>query len=137
MVNNKEVAFTRDIARSVGEELGMSTDAVESHIDFMVDWIKELSKDPKNLNIYVPNVGSLYLNIGRVKNDYDHFSKLHPEEMLSAWVNQLNRHSIRLEEFYRQFPGAGYNRHRKRTKITSNWFNRGMSLKELEEWQNK
>ena len=137
MGNYSEIAFTRDIARSVAEELGMSVEAVESHIDFTVHWIKKLSKDPKNLNIYIPHVGSMYLNIGRVKNDYNHFSKLDTEEMITSWLNQLEKHRIRLEEFQNQFPEGGYNRHKKRTKITSNWFNKGMSLKELEEWQNK
>jgi len=137
MAKKSEIAFTRDIARSVGEELGMSTEAVESHIDFMVHWIKKLSKEPTILNIYIPNVGSMYLNIGRVKNDYEHFSKLGTEEMITSWVNQLERHKIRLEEFQKQFPDGGYNRHKKRTKITSNWFNKNMSLRELEEWQNR
>lgn len=137
MGNHSEIAFTRDIARSVGEELGMSTEAVESHIDFMVHWIKEITKTPTNLNIYVPNIGALYLNVGRVKNDYDHFSNLDTEQMITSWVNKLEKNKARLEEFHNQFPSGGYNRHRKRTKITSNWFNKGMSLQELEEWQNK
>ncbi len=137
MGNYSEIAFTRDIARSVGEELGMSTESVESHIDFKIHWIKEITKNPKNLNVYIPNIGSLYLNVGRVKNDYDHFSKLNTEEMITSWVNKLERNKVRLEEFHNQFPASGYNRHKKRTKITSNWFNKGMNLRELEEWQNK
>jgi hypothetical protein len=132
-----EIAFTRDIARSVGEELGMTTEAVESHIDFMVHWIKEKSKTPTTLNIQIPHIGNMYLNMGRVKNDYDHFSKLNPDEMVTSWATQLERHRIRLETFKEQFPDGGYNRHKKRTKITSNWFNKKMSFRELEEWQNK
>lgn len=137
MVKSKEIAFTRDIARDVAEELGMTTEAIEHHIDFMVHWIKHLSKNPKNLNIQMPHIGNIYLNVGKVLHDYNHFSKLDTSEMPESWLIQLERNRIRIDEFNKQFPNTGYNRHRKRFKITSSWFSKGMNFRELEEWQNK
>ena len=138
MDSSDEIAFTGDIASAVAEELGMPRESVMQHIDFMVHWIKEISKDPHNLSIYLPNVGYMYLNVGKVQKDFDHFSSLPEADMKTSWINQLENHRIRLEEFNKQFPNLEvYNRHKKRTKIMNNWFNKGMTLKELEEWQNK
>ena len=138
MNRHEEIAFTRDIATAVSEELGIPRETVMHHIDFMVDWIKEISKDPKNLSVYLPHIGYMYLNVGKVQKDFDHFNSLPKEDMITSWLNQLERNGTRLEEFNKQFPDSKkYNRHKKKTKIMNGWFTKGMTLKELEEWQNK
>ena len=138
MIKQKEIAFSEDIARIVSEKTGYSKDAVMSHIGFLTHWIKELTKDPTILNIRLPHLGYLYLNIGRVQIEVDHFSKVPQESMSKAWMEMLNRNKVRLETFGKEFDGqTGYNRHKKRTKIVNPYFCKGMDFKQLEEWQNK
>lgn len=138
MSKHDEIAFTGDIARAVAEELGISKEMAMDHIDFLVHWIKYISRDPHNLNIQIPHIGYMYINVGKVQKAVDHFSTVPEEDMSTSWINQLEKQRVRLQEFNKQFPDLeGYNRHKKRTKIMNNWFNKGMSLQELEEWQNK
>lgn len=138
MISQKEIAFSDDIARIVSEETGYPKDVVMSHIDFLSHWIKKLTKDPSILNIRVPHVGYLYLNISRVKRDVEHFSNIPKEDMNKAWVKVLEMNIARLEAFGKEFDGhTGYNKHKKRTKIVNPYFCKGMDLKQLEEWQNK
>lgn len=138
MIRDEEIALTSDVARAVAEELGISKKMASHHIDFLAHWIKKLSKNPQILNIQIPYLGNMFLNISKVKREYDFFSELSEEEMSKSWSNRLELHRLRLEEFNRQFPNLeGYSRHKKKTKIMNSWFTKGMSLKELEEWQNK
>lgn len=138
MINNKEIAFSKDIAKIVSDKTGYSEDAVMSHIDFLAYWVKELTNDPTILNIRVPHVGYLYLNVSRVKVSVDYFSSLPKESLNKAWMETLERNRTRLETFGKEFDGhTGYNRHKKRTKIVNPYFCKGMDFKQLEEWQNK
>lgn len=138
MIDEKEIAFSEDIARLVSEETGYSKDAVMSHIDFLAHWIKKLTKDPTILNIRFPHVGYLYLNISRVARDVEHFSNIPKEDMNKAWLKMLELNKIRLDTFGKEFDGhTGYNRHKKRTKIVNPYFCKGMDFKQLEKWQNK
>ena len=135
---NQQIAYTDDIARIVAKETGYSKEMVMDHIDFLSHWIKHLTENPKILNIRIPHVGYLYLNISRVNRDFDHFSKLPKDGMSKSWIKMLDKNKVRLETFGKEFDGqTGYNRHKKRTKITNPYFTKKMSLKELEEWQNK
>jgi hypothetical protein len=138
MNKDSEIAFTKDIAELVAEELGISKEKVLSHIDFMAHWIKTITEDPENLNVYIPHVGYMYLNVSKVQKDYDHFSNLEPDKMKPSWVSKLDNQRVRLDKFNKQFPNLdSYNRHKKKSKFTNNWFNKGMTLQQLEEWQNK
>lgn len=138
MNHDKEIAYTEDIAGEVARELGMSEEKIMYHINFMVHWIKTLTKRPTIQNIYIPHIGSLFLNWSKVQSDYDKFSSLPKAKHRNGWEKRLNDDEIRLEEFKLKFEGEeGYIRHKKRTKITSPFFNKGKSLQELEEWQNK
>ena len=138
MSHDKEISYTDDIAEEVARELGISKEKVMYHIDFMVHWIKTLTKIPTIQNIYIPHIGSLFLNWSRVKVDYDQFSSMPKESHKSGWEKLMSNDKIRLEEFERKFEGEeGYIRHKKRSKLTSPFFTGGRTLKELEDWQNK
>lgn len=139
MSSEKEIVFTGDIAKSVANELGVSEDMVLHHIDFLSHWVKTLTKDPSVLTIQMPHIGRMYVNISKVEATFKAFDAMDKTGMKTSWLNQLERHRLRIEEFNRQFEdrGGGYNRHKKRSKFFNNWFNKGMSVEELENWQNK
>lgn len=138
MSNKSEIAFTKDIATSVAEELGVPRDMVLDHIDFMTHWIKTISKNPEVLTIRLPDIGQLYVNISKVQKLYDTFSEMDESEMKTSWLNRLENHRLRLEAFNVEFQEhEGYQRHKKKSKLFNNWFNKGMNLQQLERWQNE
>lgn len=138
MSKGSDIAFTDDIAVAVAEDLGISKEKALAHIDFMTYWIKTIANNPQNLSIGLPGIGQLYVNINKVQKLYNHFSQLDDEEFKPTWTDKLESHRIRLEAFNREFPDfEGYHRQKKKSKFFNNWFNKGMSLEELENWQNK
>jgi hypothetical protein len=133
---NKEISFTEDICRLVSEETGEPKEKVMHHIEFLVHWIKTLSNSPDVLNIRIPHVGYLYLNISKTKRAVDYFSNI--KGLNDNWKPLLELNRKRLQNFSNQFEGVnGHNRHKKKSKITNKYFTKGKSLKELEDWQNK
>jgi hypothetical protein len=138
MSNKGDIAFTNDIATSVAEELGISKEKALAHIDFMSHWIRIIAEDPQNLSIRLPGIGKLYVNINKVQKLYNHFSQLSSDEFKSSWSSKLESHRLRLEAFNNEFPDhEGYHKQKKKSKFLNMWFNKGMSFKELENWQNK
>lgn len=138
MSDTSEIAFTTDIAQLVADDLGVSKKKALEHIDFTVHWIKTITKNPKALNIYIPNVGYLYLNMSKVERDFNYFNNLSKGSLTPSWLTRLENQKVRLEEFNKQFStSVGYNRHKKKSKFSNNWFNKGMTLQELEDWQNQ
>lgn len=134
----KEIAFTDDIVEDVAKELGMSKEKVEYHVDFMVHWIKKLTKIPTVLAIFIPHIGTLFLNWSRVQREVDHFGQIPEGQMSTSWKNRLKDNKIRLEKLEETFKNSdGYNRHKKRQKIFNVYHTKGKNLKELESWQNK
>lgn len=138
MSREGDIAFTNDIAILVAAELGISKEKALAHIDFMAHWIKIIANNPQNLSIGLPGIGQLYININKVQKLHNHFSQLDNEELNTSWANRLENHRLRLEAFNNEFPDhEGYHRQKKKSKFFNMWFNKGMSLKELENWQNK
>ena len=138
MQRPKDIAFTKDIAELVANDLGVSKDVAMSHIKFMVQYIKNLTKNPEILNIYLPHIGSLYLNWKKVEYDYNYFNTLPKETMNYSWSRQLELNKKRLDSFNNEFPKVDkYIRHKKRFKLTSPHFTKGKTIQELEEWQNQ
>lgn len=137
MQRPSDIAFSKDIAELVAKDLGITKEVALRHIEYMVDYIKKLTNNPEVLNIYLPHIGSLYLNWKRVEVDYNHFSNLPKESMNASWDRQLELNKKRLETFKKEFPKVDkYIRHKKRFKLTSPYFNKGKNIQELEEWQN-
>lgn len=135
-----EMAFNKDIIASVAKELGISEGKVEGCMDFLPDWIRGLAKDPKNKCIYVPHVGTLYLNWSKIKHEYENALEIPEEEMTPNRIKKLERNKTILDGFDEEFkdiPDHYYNRHKKRSKMANMYFTKGKNVKELEEWQNK
>jgi hypothetical protein len=106
------------------------------HIDFLVHWLKKLSASPDILNVRIPHVGYMYLNISKIKRSVEYFSN--DEDLNESWKPLLDLNRARLETFSNEFEGIdGHNRHKKKSKITNKYFTKGKSFKELENWQNK
>jgi hypothetical protein len=136
MQKPSDIAYTKDIAESVANELGLSRQFVEDHIDFIVHWVKKLTQDPDVLTINIPSVGRLYLNWNKVYKYYNN-QKNSEDDLKSSRLIAFNLNEKKLESFDKVFGDKkGYNRHRKRSKFSSTYFNKGKSLRELEEWQN-
>lgn len=132
------IVFSKDIIKKVSENTGYSEKQVSVHLDFFVNWIKHLTNKEDVLSIFIPHIGILYLNWVKTAVELSHIESL-PESMRSENMSSiLSKNSNKIEAFKREFPNNNfYNRHKKRFKITSNHFNNGKSLLELEEWQNK
>jgi len=133
----EEIAFSVDIAKDLSKELGLSTECILEHIDFLVHWIKKLTEDPEIVNIYIPSIGSLYANWNLMENAIpileaeNEYSKPYKKERAKTF-------SKRLDRLRKEFEGhVGHIRHKTRSKITSRYYSKGMSLEELEVWQNK
>jgi hypothetical protein len=86
---NKEISFTEDICRLVSKETGEPEEKVMHHIDFLVHWLKKLSTSPDILNIRIPHVGYMYLNISKIKRSVEYFSN--DENLNESWKPLLDR----------------------------------------------
>lgn len=131
-----DIAFTSDIVESIAKDLGVSKDYIEEHIDFIVHWIKKLTRDPKVLSIYIPNIGRMFFNFGRAYDDYVFFKKNEGDlsNRRKEALDLMEKRMVYFEEEFKDF--QGYNRHKKRSKLTNKHFNKGKNMRELEEWQN-
>lgn len=133
----KEIAFTEDIADLVAQELGMPREKILHHMGFFSHWVKHLTKLPTVLTVYMPKLGTLFLNWSKVKSEVEYFGKIPEAELSTQWANRLRVNRERLEEFKRVFGDYnGYIRHKKRQKIFNPYYTKGKTLKELEQWQN-
>lgn len=133
-----EIAFTDDIVEDVAKELGMSKEKIAYHVDFMVHWIKKLTKIPEVLAIFIPHIGTMYVNWGKIQNEVDYFGKMPEDELPTQWKNRLRDNRIRIAKLEETFKdNDGYIRHKKRQKIFNVYHTKGKNLKELESWQNK
>lgn len=133
----KDIAFSKDIALEVSKKLGISKESALKHIDFLVHWIKKLTEDPEVVNIYIPSIGSLYANWTMMENRVN-LLKDKGEDMKLSDENRIKLFEKKIKKLEKEFEGnAGYNRHKKRFKFTSTYYNKGMSLEEMEIWQNK
>lgn len=138
MIYDSDIKFSDDIAELVSDELGISKDMVLHHIDFLAHWIKKLTNDPEILTIRIPHLGRMYLNVSKTKEAVSFMSSLPDDTMTPNMNRELELNIKRLENFGKEFEGhRGYNRHKKKAKFTNHYFTKGMSPKELEEWQNK
>jgi hypothetical protein len=133
---HKEISFTEDICKLVSQEAGVPEQKVLHHIEFLVHWIKTLASSPEYLNIRIPHIGYLYLNVSKIEKLVDYFSKSKELNKNSSDLLELNRR--RLQNFSDQFQDVNtYSRHKKKYKLTNKYFTKGKSFKDLEEWQNK
>lgn len=137
-MSRKGVAYKKDVAKSVAAELGVTEECAMEHIDFFTHWLKQLSRDPKNLNIHIPHIGHMYLNISRLRTEYEYYKNIGEDNLPESWGKKFETNRIRLEEYEKRSGHIkNHNRHLRRTKFTGKWFTLGKSRKQMEEWQNE
>lgn len=138
MKRETDIAYTDDIIDEVAIKLGIPRAKVMHHMDFMVHWIKTLTRDPQILSIYIPHIGTLYLNWSMLEKDHDRISKYSDKDLTKNLRRRIEDDEERLVRFKQEFEGIeGHIRHKKRFKLFNPHFTKGMSLEELENWQNK
>lgn len=137
-MSRKGIAYKRDVAKSVADELGVTEECAMEHITFLTYWIKQLIDDPKTLNIQIPYIGHMYLNIARLRREYEYYKGVGEENCPESWGHKFERNRLRLEEYDKRSGHIkNHNRHLRKTKFTSKWFTMGKTTKEMEEWQNE
>jgi len=133
----EDIAFSKDIAEAVALKLGISKSSALKHIDFFVHWVKKLTEDPDIVNISLPSIGSLYVNWTMMKNRVE-LLKSKEEDITEFDKKRISLFESKIKKLEKEFEdNNGHNRHKRRFKFTSTYYNKGMSIEEMENWQNK
>ena len=134
--NGSNIKTEKDVMKEVAKEAGISEKMVEYHIKFLAHWLKTLASKANIHNIYIPFIGAMYSKWGMVKRDIEYALRDTNKYPLTQKYEESRERWESVETYGEKFRKS-YNRHMKRSKITNYFFNKQMSYKELEEWQNK
>jgi len=131
--NQSSIAFTKDIARKLAKRMDMPVEKVEANIKTIMDVMAIKAEDPKRASMYLPKLGTMYFRV--------HYAR--------KVVERLDRQGKKLSKFTQSIkdkmelhlPIVDYKRigelQLKRLTHRSRRLNKGMSLKEIESFQNK
>lgn len=124
----KEIAFKSDVIRDVAEELGISEKKVEHIFDFLIQYIKGLTKLPHVIAINIPYIGVLYAKRGGLEKLVN-FTKqplLGLEKVRYKQIIKINNSAL-----------DSFNLHWRIPRLFNSNLNEKMNFEELENFQNK
>lgn len=138
---------TEDIIKEVSRELGVSKIKTKAILDYSIAKLKTLMEDKSIFNIYIHDLGRIYQKLSNLGleifiTERKINSGRYPDKKVESLKEELALLKTKLEEMQvfsktekGKFTSQG-KYHRNRERIISRRFNKGMSLIELEEYQN-
>jgi len=128
-----EIAFKQDVVDRMVEELGMPRDKVEKNLEAMILTMEERSMEPECGTMFLPHLGTMYFRVNTVHRVIEkiiangrNFSK-----SMLKFKEKVELIRPMLQYWKDSEPQARIER------IKNSYLNKGMSVKEIEEFQNK
>lgn len=123
------IKTSQEIIAATAKELSIPEHKVQAVYDTIIKYIHILMRAPSVVAIRLPLIGILYAKLGYLVSKSKAATDASTRALYQAKQDAV-RESISSEE-------SNYNnRHIKKNKIDMKYFNKGMSIKEIEEFQN-
>jgi|AntRauTorcE11897_2_1112592.scaffolds.fasta_scaffold54519_2 hypothetical protein len=128
-----EIAFTKDIVDRMEEELDMPREKIEANIDAMIRSMHVRSNEVDCGTMFLPFLGTMYFRVNTVHRLVERLENkgLKLSNVMTNLKNKVKLLRPMLEYWKDSEPQARIER------IKNSYVNKGKSVKEIEEFQNK
>ena len=137
------IAFDDDIILNVLEKTNYTEKQVVVVYNFLMQNIRKAIREPDRHMLLLPNIGPLYYKVEAARKYIDKLKHMQKTQPLSATQRErLLRFSKKIELFDEYFSEktegkSVFTRHKNKSFINNYFFRKGMTLKEVEEYQNQ
>lgn len=136
MKGRSKIVFTEDILKKVSQDKNIDIEKVRALYKIMIDFLIHLKNKTNAVSIKIPFIGTLYIKqkfVHQMCRKYSH--KESDKEKLEIYKSKLDI----LQRFTDDLcKNERYiiNRHLGKSKLYTKYYNKDMSIVELEEFQN-
>lgn len=126
----KGITFKEDIIKDLAKEMGLEESVVEDNVKFLLQRLKRLVKKEQVHGISIPKLGNLYFRplLAKRKNDFSEENYPHKD---------IENRKKKVKDFYDRFgDDKSYSIQMRRTRFHDYKYNKGMTPKEMEKFQN-
>lgn len=139
MNDKTDILFFDKIVSEIATELNIDKKAVALAWKSFISSVKHLANYTDSVSILIPHIGWLFVNYRYVLSEIDlmnHTDKV-DKKRLEAYIKKRNK----LERFFKEYPNKYLMKYRclhiKNGRMSINKFTNGMTMLEIEEFQNK
>lgn len=132
-----EVLFEKELIRKTAEELEMSENKIQHHLNFMKDYLEDLMNRDDVHSIQFPHVGTMYRNIKACAHMIIYIESFKPEYQTEKKNRAKEKSKRDIEHLLgRMSEFENFSLHNSRRRLTNPYFTCIMKKKELEKFQN-
>lgn len=130
-MNKNKISFTQDILKKVSEDNNIPLELVKYSFDVMLEHLNELVRNTDTASIFVPEIGTLYVNYQKLKvfRTSDKVDK----DVINGKIKNIED----LIENNKRNKNYSINRHLQKPFLKNHFFSKGLSIEEIEKKQNE